>query len=470
MISKKARVQYFIFLAVLFSAAAAAFGQARNATITGIATDATGAIIQGASIVATNKQTNISQQALSDNRGQYTLVELPPGTYTVAVHAEGFQQEQLSNVVLNVQQSARIDFTLKAGASESINVEDAPPLLESQSSEVSNVIDNRKVDDLPLNGRQFYSLALLSPGVLPPAQNSTNGYRGGFNVAGQAETSNNFFVNGIIDVDEIANYPSFRPSVETIQEFKLLTGTYPAEYGLRFGGQVEVVTKGGGNQFHGDLFEFLRNQVTDAKSYFNTTGKATALKQNQFGGTIGGPIWRDHTFFFFGYEGIRLRQGVAVLTTVPTGNIDTYNMRNGDFRQLLTLATPVHVYVPGTTTDYTTPNVIDLGYLNNFGQILGAIWPEPTFKTAAGAAPSNNYLDTDVSRESGNEGSLRIDHRIGEKDQLFLNYNLFNDPNYGAYSGQCGSSVLPGMGCDQTTVSQLAAIGETHTFLSLIHI
>ena len=309
-------------------------------------------------------------------------------------------------------------------------------------------------------------MSLLSPAALPPAQTSTNGFRGGFNVAGQPEVANNFFVNGIIDVDEIANYPAFIPSLETVQEFKIFTGTYSAEYGLRNGGQVEIVTKSGGNQFRGDLFEFLRNQVTDAKAYFNNTGKPTPLKQNQFGGTFGGPIWKDHTFFFFGFEGIRLRQGVgAVRTTVPTGAIDAYNMHNGDFRQLLTLATPVHVYIPGTKTDFPTPNVIPASYLSPLGQqFLNFAFPQPLFATPSGSLPANNYVNQDVSREGGNEGSLRIDHKIAEHDQLFLNYNLFNDPTYLAYSGQCGSSVLPGFGCDQTTVSQLAAIGETHTF------
>jgi hypothetical protein len=417
-------------------------------------------------VTAVNTQTNTAHYALSDGHGDYTLVELPAGNYKITVTAAGFQQEQQVDVALDVQQAARIDFALKIGESQTVNVSDAPPLLESQSSEISNVIDNRKVDDLPLNGRKFYNLSQLSPAVLPPAQTSTNGFRGGFNVAGQPEVANNFFVNGIIDVDQIANYPALIPSVETIQEFKLLTGTYPAEYGLRNGGQVEIVTKSGGNQLHGDLFEFLRNQVTDAKAYFNNSGKATPLKQNQFGGTIGGPIWKDRTFFFFGYEGIRLRQGVgAVRTTVPTGAIDTYNMHQGDFRQLLTLPTPVHVYIPGTHTDFPTPNVIPASYLSPLGQqLLNAAFPQPLFATPSGSLPANNYLNQDVSREGGNEGSLRIDHRIDNKDQLFLNYTLFNDPTYLAYSGQCGSSVLPGFGCDQTTVSQLLAIGETHTF------
>jgi len=442
------------------------YAQARNASITGLVADPSGARVSGATITAVNTLTDTSHEVVTNNGGEYNLVELPPGNYKITATANGFQQEQRIDVVLDVAQAGRIDFVLKIGASQTVNVNAAPELLESQSSEVSNVIDNREVNDLPLNGRKFYNLSQLSPAVLPPAQTSTNGFRGGFNVAGQPEVANNFFVNGIIDVDQIANYPAFIPSVETIQEFKILTGTYSAEYGLRNGGQIEIVTKSGGNQFHGDTFEFLRNQVPDAKAYFNNTGKATPLKQNQFGGIFGGPIRRDHTFFFFGFEGIRLRQGVgAVRTTVPTGAIDAYNMHNGDFRQLLTLAAPVHVYIPGTKTDFPTPNVIPASYLSPLGQqFLNWAFPQPLFATPSGSLPANNYIDQDVSREGGNEGSLRLDHKIGEKDQLFLNYNLFNDPTYLAYSGQCGSSVLPGFGCDQTTVSQLAAIGETHTF------
>jgi len=461
-----------LLLALLAFLPIASFAQARNASITGLAADPSGARVSGAKITALNTQTNVSHNVLTDVTGEYNLVELPPGTYKVTASADGFQEEQRVNVILDVEQAARLDFILKVGSSQTIVVTDTPPLLESQSSEVGTVIDNQKVLDLPLNGRQFYSLALLAPGSLPPAQNSTNGYRGGFNVGGQAEITNNFYVNGIIDVDEIANYPSFRPSIEAIQEFKLLTGTYPAEYGLRPGGQVEVVIKGGGSKLHGDLFEFLRNQVTDAKPYFLTTGGIPALKQNQFGATLGGPILKNKTFFFASYEGIRVRQGVAVLTTVPASNAaDQYNMKSGDFRSLLSLPTPVHVYQPGTKTDFPVPNLITsgsagAGIISSFGQAIVNTFPTATFATPGGKAPSNNYLDTDVSREGGNEGSVRIDHKIRDKDQLFLNYNLFNDPNYGAYNGQCGLSVLPGFGCDQTTVSQLLSIGETHTITS----
>jgi len=462
----------FIILVLLSLSSIASFAQARNASITGFAADSSGARVSGAKITATNTQTNISKTIVTNDDGEYNIVELQPGTYKIKATVKDFQEQERVNIVLNVGQQARIDFALKVGSSESVVVLDTPPLLESQSSEVETIIDNIKVVDLPLNGRQFYSLALLAPGSLPPAQNSTNGYRGGFNVGGQAEITNNFFVNGIIDVDEIANYPSFRPSVEAIQEFKLLTGTYPAEYGLRPGGQVELVIKGGGSKFHGDAYEFIRNQVTDAKPYFLTNGTLPTLKQNQFGATLGGPIWKDKTFFFGSYEGIRVRQGVAVLTTVPASNAaDLYNMKNGDFRSLLSLATPVHVYQPGTKTDFPTPNLITsgasgTGIISSLGQAIVNAYPTATYATASGKAPSNNYLDTDVSRESGNEGSVRIDHKLTEKDQLFLNYNLFNDPNYGAYNGQCGLSVLPGFGCDQTTVSQVLAIGETHTITS----
>lgn len=461
-----------VVLLLLSSSSVASFAQARNASITGLVADPSGARVSGAKINAVNTLTDSSREVLTNSDGEYNLVELPPGPYKVRASAAGFQEQERINIVLDVEQTARLDFALQIGTTQSVVVLDTPPLLESQSSEVGTVIDNRKVLDLPLNGRQFYSLALLAPGSLPPAQNSTNGYRGGFNVAGQAETANNFYVNGIIDVDEIANYPSFRPSIEAIQEFKLLTGTYPAEYGLRPGGQVEVVIKGGGSKLRGDLFEFLRNQITDAKPYFLTTGGIPALKQNQFGATLGGPIWKNRTFFFASYEGIRLRQGVAVLTTVPASNPgDLFNMKNGDFRALLSLPTPVHVYEPGTKTDFPTPNLITSGpagdgIISAFGQTIVNTFPNATFATPAGAAPSNNFLDTDVSRESGNESSLRIDHKLAEKDQLFLNYNLFNDPNYGAYTGQCGLSVLPGFGCDQTTVSQVLAIGETHTITS----
>jgi hypothetical protein len=192
---------------------------------------------------------------------------------------------------------------------------------------------------MPLNSREFYALALLVPGVAPPAQGSLLSFRGGFNVAGASELNNNFTLNGLDNNNQLLSAPAYRPSIDAIQEFKILTGTYSAEYGRNSGGQVIITTKSGTNQFHGNAFEFLRNQVLDARNFFAPPNTPTpGFKRNQFGGTFGGPIIRNKTFFFASYEGLRLREQVAQLATVPTPE-----MLRGDFRSLLSLPTPLRV-------------------------------------------------------------------------------------------------------------------------------
>jgi Carboxypeptidase regulatory-like domain len=432
-----------------------AFAQNQGGSLSGLVTDSSGAALRHAHVSVRNTATNKLSQADTAADGQYTVPLLQAGSYEVTATSDGFEREVHTGIILEVDQQGRSDFSLKVGsANQTVEVNAVPPLTSTESSEVGTVIDNRKVVGLPLNSRQFYSLALLAPGAYPPAQNSGLGYRGGFNVVGMPEVTNNFSVNGIDDSDEIANAPSFRPSIEGIQEFKLVTGTYNAEYGRRPGAQVNVVTKGGSNNFHGDLFEFIRNQAIDAVNYFNVPGVQPAFKRNQFGGTLGGPIIRDKTFFFVNYEGLRLRQTVSPRSSVPTPAMVT-----GDFRNL-----GISVKNPYTGLNFTTPNVIDPGLISTLGQTLMGYYPAPTRSTPSGSPPTNNYTLNDVLREHMDEISGRVDHTLTSRDLLFANYNYFDDPSYEPYNNQCGTSVLPGFGCSQGLKVIHIAIGETHTF------
>jgi hypothetical protein len=433
-----------------------ATAQENTATITGQAIDASGAAVPGARISARNIQTGLERQTLTSETGNYTIPLLPVGSYEVSAEKDGFKRNVQTGIVLQVDQRARVDVQLQVGAaSESVQVTAEVPLTQTETSSVGSVIDNQKVVEMPLNGRQFYSLALLVPGVAPPAQGSILSFRGGFNVAGSSELNNNFTLNGLENNDQLLSAPAFRPSVDAIQEFKILTGVFPAEYGRNSGSQVIVTTKAGGNSFHGSAFEFLRNQVTDAKNYFTPANASIpAFKQNQFGGTLGGPIVRNKTFFFASYEGTRSTQQVTALTNVPLPGMTT-----GDFSsisQVITNPLSGNAPFPG--------NRIPTSMMNPIGQALAGYYPSPTSPTAAGKLPSNNYVFNQPQVDGLNLGSLRIDHTFSAKDTLNATYNDFEDSQLTQNNTVCGSRVIPGFDCTVDLLSRLYGLSETHIF------
>ena len=443
-------ISTLMILTVLLFAAASGTVLAQNtqASLTGTVLDPSGAAIAAGKVTATNAGTGIARTVQSDSSGRYTVTNLNPGTYKVAVEAPGFTTKVLSGIVLEVGQAGSLDVTMALGqSSETVEVNAQASVTETESSSQGTVIDNKEVVGLPLNQRTFYSLALLSPAAYMPAQNSTLGFRGGFNVAGNNETANTFTVNGIEDDDQNVMAPSFRPSVEAIQEFKLLTGVYSAEYGRTSGGQVVVVTKGGTNQFHGDAFEFFRDQATDARNYFLSPGATAAFRRNQYGATLGGPILKDKTFFFLSYEGMRLSQSVVVQGAVPlTG------MHSGDFSSIKTqLENPV------TGAPYAG-NVIPQSDWSTLGKKLIDLYPAPD------SPGSETYTLNGTRTENLDEGSARVDHKFSEKDSLLAQYNYFNDPAFEPSNPLCGSNQLPGFGCYTNQISTLIGVNETHIF------
>jgi Carboxypeptidase regulatory-like domain len=453
---------------------AEASAQTPTATISGQVRDASGAAIPGVRVSAKNVETNIEREAVTSDNGDYTIPLLNIGSYQVSVEKQGFKKTVQTGVFLQVDQKARLDFTLQVGqVSESVEVTAATSLVQTDSASVGTVIGNKQVVELPLNSREFYGLALTAPRVLPPAQGSTLGFRGGFNVAGSSEVSNNFTLNGIDNNDTGINGPSFRPSIDAIQEFKLLSGIYSAEYGRNSGGQVVINTKSGTNQFHGTAYEFLRNQALDARNFFlrlKPGEKAPSFKRNLFGGSLGGPIINDKTFFFVSYEGLRLRQSVTSLATVPTAT-----MVNGDFRamrgpgpdQALGNADDTgRVLNPFSGQEFATLNVIDPALINPIGQSLAKFFPAPTTATPAGRSPSNNYNFSATRRENYNQISTRFDHALSSKDSLYGTFNYYDNPAFEPSNSLCGSRVLPGFGCNTGLTTQLIGIVETHTFTS----
>src|SRR5437867_6567481 len=322
---RNATIAIFFFVSILAA-------QGVRATIVGRITDDTGAVVPGAKITVTNIGTNESRSVIVNDNGEYSIPQLAPGQYTLTAEYAGFNKVVRSGIVLETNQQARFDISLKVGAvTEEVQVSAAAPLVTTESATVGNVVDQKKIVELPLNGRDYLQLAFLQPNVFAPAQGSNLGFRGGLNIAGNSEVANQYILDGIDNNDETTNQPLHRPILDAVREFKVLTGTYSAEYGRQAGGQIMVTTQSGTNAFHGSIWEFHRNSALDARNFF--APQKPGFRRHQFGGVLGGPIKKERTFFFAAYEGQRRGQQEASLATVPSPAF-----KIGDFSSL---ATPV---------------------------------------------------------------------------------------------------------------------------------
>lgn len=311
------------FLLVFVALAYSAFAQS-TAAIQGTVEDPSGAVVPNANITVRNLGTGGERTAQTDAAGLYQIASLPVGTYRIEVKAAGMQPVAANNVVLEVGRSVVQNFTLKvASASEIVEITAAVPTVETSTVSVNTVINQRTVQEIPLNGRHFVDLGLLIPGSVTPPQNGflTAPLRGqgsfAFNTAGNREDSVNFMINGVNLNDMAQNQITFQPTISTVQEFKVDNQSYSAEYGRNSGAIVNIATRTGSNDWHGEAFEYLRNSYLDARNYFNPTPiLQSPFKRNQFGGDVGGPVLKDRTFFYFSYEGLRQRQGLTLSQTV----------------------------------------------------------------------------------------------------------------------------------------------------------
>src|SRR5216684_6515954 len=315
-----------------------ALGQSASATLSGTVEDERGAVIPGVSVTAVNKGTQLSRDAVTNDRGYFTIPLLPPGAYTLRAQRDGFAPVEFPNIVLNVGDQKALQIQLKAGdINATVQVVNDTPLLNTESAAVSTVVDRNFAENLPLNGRSFQTLIQLTPGVVVTRSNANDS--GQFSVNGQRATANYFTVdgvsanigmgtNGIPGNGEAGSLPAFSVqggtnslvSVDALQEFRIQTSTFAPEFGRTPGGQVSIVTRSGTNTFHGTAFDYLRNDALDANNWFNGTTNPPLPKdrQNDFGGVFHGPLVKDRTFFFFSYEGLRLRQPLFATTLVPS--------------------------------------------------------------------------------------------------------------------------------------------------------
>src|ERR1035437_5387924 len=307
-----------------------------TATLSGTLTDPTGAVLPNAQVQVHSLATGADREITTDGAGLYVVPSLQPGDYQVRATAPGFSAYTVQKVTLDVDQRITVNMMLAlASAGETIKVESAAAQIESQTMTVGQVIDRATVQEIPLNGRHFLDLTVLTPGgvVAPTAGNLTGTSRGlganSFITAGNREDSVNFQINGINLNDISQNQITFQPSISTTSEFKINNSTFSAEYGRSDGSIVTVATRSGSNKFHGEAFDYFRNEALDARNYFNrpfspatglpltgNTGNKAPLKRNNFGGSVGGPIWRGHTFFYGSYEGLRQHQGILQNSTV----------------------------------------------------------------------------------------------------------------------------------------------------------
>jgi hypothetical protein len=394
--------------------------QVEQARITGTVRDTSGAVIPQARIAIIHEETNIEHQAQTNELGAYVSLPLRIGRYRVTAAADGFKRIVRSGVLLRIQETVLLDFTLEVGAvTESVDVKAPPPLLETTDVSQGQVIDNKKIVDLPLNGRDFLVLAALSSGAFPVVgqKNST-----GFSANGMRTELNNYMLDGLDNNMHQQAYTggqgqAVEPSVDAIEEFKVQTNAYSAEFGNNMGGVVNVTLKSGTNNFHGTLFEFVRNDKFDAKNFFdNPLDPIPPYKQNQYGGTLGGPIVRNKTFFFGDYEGRRQRVSGTVLSTIPT-ELE----RRGDFSASFRGTAPVQIYDPfsynpaNNTRQPFANNVIPSSQLDPVGVKAANLYPLPNRPGIV-----NNFLFNPVNPSNEDKFDVRVDHNFGPNDTVFL--------------------------------------------------
>src|SRR5262245_52344719 len=333
-----------LLTAAVFLALAAFPLSAQNASLVGTVKDQQSGAIPNARITLTSQDTGVSQTTVSDAGGNFEFPTVRPGTYRLKAEQKGFQTFAQSPVVLAVDGRSRVDAVLQVGDTTTVvNVEALAATVSTESSSLGSVVENRKIVEIPLNGRFFLDLALLQAGTVVPSTNNRTFLAApsgigisGINASGTREDSTNYMLDGINLSDMVQNQITFQPNIDMIQEFKVQTNAFSAEYGRNAGIIINGVSKSGSNGFHGSAYEFVRNDHFDAKNFFDPPGKIPPFKRNIFGYSVGGPIVKNKTFFFHSYEGRRGRE-VATLNTVVPSAAQRASVTNPVIQKLLGL-------------------------------------------------------------------------------------------------------------------------------------
>lgn len=446
-----------IFLCSLLSPAV--WGQTEAATLRGSVRDTSQAVVAGAQVRLTNIDQNRTWSATSNATGAYDIEQIPPGRYSVTVEASGFKRYQQPGITLQANQIANIDVTLQVGAvTETVEVQAEAPLLESASSSLGEVVNHLTTVALPLNGRNVMQLVALTPGIntTPSERNATQGNSipsVGFSANGGRNVSTEVLLDGSPQEVMGYNQPAYVPPPDAIAEFKVMTNSLSAEYGRTGAAVVSMVHRSGTKDLHGDVYEFLRNDVLDANDFFgNRSGKTRApFRYNQFGATAGGPLTtsRESTFFFFSYQGIRQSNPGSAFYTVPTAA-----MKQGDFS-----SSGFHIYDPATINaqgvrEQFPGDQIPVSRFNPTAVKLLSYYPDPNR-----SGLSNNFFSQAGSHSATNDYSVRIDRRISDRQNLFGRFSYMNADTTGADYFQNAASPNSGV---SGTRSRSATLDDTY--------
>ncbi len=437
--------------------------QGATGRIVGRVADPTGAVLSHAKVTLTNQATGIMRDTLTGDSGDYSFVEVAPGTYSVEFELTGFKKNIQKNITVDVNQVVTLNSTLQVGASqETVEVTSEAPQVDTTSTQLGAVINDRSINELPLNSRDTYQFLQLQPGVQAQLGNGNGSLfygsqdTGSVSVNGGRTRANNFSVNGGDANDQFVNLPTVQPTPDSVEEFRVITNTFDAEYGRNSGSVVNVITKSGSNSIHGDVYEYFRNTVLDAKNYFDLAGRPQ-WNQNQYGGTLGGPVKKDRSFFFVSYEGRRIRQGItSQLVNVPSdaqrnGNFGTFVNTSNPYEGIYNLPLVAQVLdgrpsgtgacdtalqaegmkasnvasLPVQTNPTTLTSYIPWSEVFPTGVIPSACQDPVAANLMASYIP-NSSVTVPVSTDNEDQFTVRFDHRINDR-QNFTAYYYFND-------------------------------------------
>ncbi len=442
---------------ILLASLTSLWSQTTSTTILGTVQDSSGSVIGGAKVTLTNTRTGVKADTMSTSSGDFTFPLINIGEYTVSVEQSGFKTASRTGVLVQINEKVRVDFKLEVGqVTERVQVTAEIAQLKTDEASLGNVVEQRRLVELPVNGRNVGNLAVLQPGVMFGSRGGLDGMSGGGGgipipgqtiaivANGQRETNQHATLDGVVATEARVNTVPFSPSPEAMEEVKVLTGSYSAEYGFNSGAQLVMVMRSGTNDLHGAAYDFLRNEKLDAEAYFQNyftpAGAARlpkpALRQNQFGGVISGPVFipklydgRNKTFFMFNYEGRRTSNpGIAGTALVPS-----VRMRTGDFGELLNIrnaagvAAPITIVDPLTGTPFPN-NVIPANRISAAARTLSNFWEQPQ-TVLANPLQGFNYRGVGSTRITDNQYFMKFDHNISAKDKVMFRY-ASNTPEF----------------------------------------
>ena len=455
----------------LLAFVSALMAQGTNGTIAGQVTDQGGAVIPSVKVVLRNEGTSFTREVFTNADGQYAAYAMPPGQYRITVEHAGFQKLVRSGVELTSADAITVDLRLAVGdVQQTVEVTAAAPLLQSQTAMVSSLVTNEQMIEMPLKNRTFTSLVLLGPGAYAGSSGNltTSPYamRGDVNISvnGSSPQNNSYFIDGMINRNLWLSTLIMVPTVDSIQEMRVLTSNYTAEYGIAAGAVTIVQTRSGTNRFRASAYEFLRNSALDANTFFNNRlgVEKPTFRRNEFGGTVGGPIRRDRTFFFADYQGIRVAQPRGVIANIPTLQ-QREAVRTGNFAPIgLTIFDP-YTLVPGpNNTQIRAPfagNAIPANRLDPAAVKVFGLLPQPT-----SSAANRNFAFNPTETQRTDQFDVRVDQNVGSADRFFFKYS-YDDTSLiiarrAAHAGECRSFRQPLSGCGRNAARHRDAAAQ----------